>query len=76
MGRQVKIIITQAPSVHVRCECGLEGLVCDLEAAIVWAFHEALRHGRGCRLDISVEIMLKIANERSPATEPPSLGII
>jgi hypothetical protein len=56
----VRITITSKVPVVVKCECGMEGLVADLEAAVHWAFCEGLRHGRGCSLDILVEYMLHV----------------
>ena len=75
VGRQVKIIISQAPTVRVHCECGLEGLVGDLEAALVWAFHEGIRHGRGTKVEIAVDITLRVENLTRPEENLNGLGI-
>ena len=55
-----KVHIDLKSPVHVRCECTHEGIVQDLEAAVHWAFLEALRHGPGCNLDIVVDLTLHI----------------
>lgn len=54
--------ISDRPPVTVVCECSLVGKVADLEAAVVWAFHEALRHGPNSRFRISIEIVLDVEN--------------
>jgi len=56
----MRVSIKMDKPVNVRCECGLEAIVADLEAAVHWAFCEGLRHGRGCNLDIAVDIMLHV----------------
>jgi len=63
----INIRIKDRPPVHVRCECTNEANVADLEAAVHWAFLEALRHGRGCSLDIAVDITLHIENVHAQA---------
>jgi hypothetical protein len=72
----VKISITQSPTVRVQCECGQEGLVADLEAAVVWAFHEGLRHGKGTRIDVIVDLTLHVINQSSDTSAKRGLGII
>lgn len=52
-------IDTRVP-VTVSCECGNTAPVADLEAAVVWAFHEGLLHGHGCHLEILVELTLLV----------------
>lgn len=56
----MRVIIDSSGGVTVRCECSLEGRVADLEAAVVWAFHEALRHGPGSHFKIAVDITLDV----------------
>jgi len=56
----MRITVKMDRPVFVRCECGIESWVADLEAAVHWAFCEGMRHGRGCNLDMVVEMMLHV----------------
>jgi hypothetical protein len=58
----MRITIDQKGGVTVRCECTAMAIVADLEAAVHWAFLEGLRHGRGCHIDINVDMTLHVEN--------------
>lgn len=68
--RPLKVHIDMKQPVVVRCECGLESAVADLEAGIHWAFLEGLRHGAGCSLDIAIDMTWHV--EVSHAAAQPS----
>jgi hypothetical protein len=73
--RQVRISITQSPVVRVQCSCGLSACVTDLEAAVIWTFHESIRHGKGWKIDVLVDITLHAENYVTQ-TDDGKLGII
>jgi len=56
----MKVMIEMKKFVVCKCECGMEGRVADLCAALHWAFTEALRHGPGCHLDIAVDLTFQV----------------
>ncbi len=70
----MKISITQDPVVRVQCECGLAAHVPDLEAAVVWAFHESVRHGKGSKLDMTVDITIHAHNMTQKEKNDEGLG--
>jgi len=65
----VKISIDMRTPIRVQCECTSQAVVADLEAALHWAFLEALRHGKGAKFSVCLEIMLDV--EHRGGRDPP-----
>ena len=66
----MRVTIESKGWVDCRCECGNEGRVADLCAALHWAWCEILRHGPGSEIEIVVDLTFVARSEK-----PSGLGI-